>query len=391
MFIFVLCAAIINGQNNLPKVYTINAQKVFELRSSFLKGDLKNNPAVKKFIHNADSFLDMKPQSVIEKEQIPPSGDKHDYLSMAAYWWPDPNKADGLPYIRKDGERNPEVLKISDDLYLGNMIRAVETLSLAFYVTDKSKYSSKAAQVLRVWFLDEKSKMNPNANFAQYITGVNEGRGAGIMDMHGFCKLIDALGLLENSKDWSNNDDLNIKNWFREFLNWLRKSKYGISESNTKNNHGTWYDVQVVSISSFLGETDFAKKYLNDALINRISTQIKSDGSQPFELIRTKSWHYSLFNLEALEHLALLGEYLGIDLWNYTNKEGGSIRKALDYILPAALDSKVWKHQQIAEINNTGIYPLLVQAKRKFDKQIYSNWIEKIFDKKMNSDIKNLL
>ncbi|WP_409013242.1 alginate lyase family protein [Dyadobacter sp. CY343] len=36
---------------------------------------------------------------------------------------------------------------------------------LAWYFTNESKYSEHAAQLLRVWFLDEMTKMNPNLNF----------------------------------------------------------------------------------------------------------------------------------------------------------------------------------------------------------------------------------
>ena len=34
--------------------------------------------------------------------------------SVGPYWWPDPSKPDGLPYIRKDGHKNPERGKIGD-------------------------------------------------------------------------------------------------------------------------------------------------------------------------------------------------------------------------------------------------------------------------------------
>ncbi len=52
--------------------------------------------------------------SVMQKTQLPPSGNKHDYMSQGPYWWPDPSKPDGKPYIRKDGQRNPEINGITD-------------------------------------------------------------------------------------------------------------------------------------------------------------------------------------------------------------------------------------------------------------------------------------
>jgi hypothetical protein len=126
MFLFIITITV--AQSNLPRVFTFDAKKVLALRNSFLKGDLKNNPAVKKLIHEANSFLKMKALSVIEKEQIPPSGDKHDYMSMAPYWWPNPETPNRLPYIRKDGERNPEIYKIADDEYQSKVIKVVENL-----------------------------------------------------------------------------------------------------------------------------------------------------------------------------------------------------------------------------------------------------------------------
>ena len=62
-------------------------------------------PVVKRLLRDSEKALDVKPQSVTDKEQVPPSGDKHDYMTQAPYWWPDPKKPNGLPYIRRDGER----------------------------------------------------------------------------------------------------------------------------------------------------------------------------------------------------------------------------------------------------------------------------------------------
>jgi hypothetical protein len=58
---------------------------------------------------------------------VPPSGSKNDYMSMGPYWWPDPEKPDGLPYIRRDGEVNPERDNL-DSPQLSKMINAVRTL-----------------------------------------------------------------------------------------------------------------------------------------------------------------------------------------------------------------------------------------------------------------------
>jgi hypothetical protein len=149
--------------------------------------------------------------------------------------------------------------------------------------------------------------------------------------------------------------------------------------------------VQVVSIALFLDKPDLAKKYLEEVKTKRISVQIEADGKQPLELVRTTSWQYSVFNLEALTKLAILGNKAGVDLWNYVSTDGGSIRKALDYVLPYALDIKAWKSEQIKDIKTSSLYPLLVAAKRNIDEKTYSEWITKIFGDKMNKDAENIL
>ena len=66
---------------------------------------------------------------------MPPSGDIHDYTSMGPYWWPDPEKEDGLPYIRRDGEINPEYFDYKDKEEMGKLLNSLKVLSQAFYFT----------------------------------------------------------------------------------------------------------------------------------------------------------------------------------------------------------------------------------------------------------------
>jgi len=106
------------------------------------------------------------------------TGDKHDYASYSRYWWPDPNKSDGLPYIRRDGETYPnsQSPKESDRPRIGEFGVNTEILGLAYYITGEEKYAQKAAELIRVWFLDSLTYMNPNVNHAQCRLGHNNGR-----------------------------------------------------------------------------------------------------------------------------------------------------------------------------------------------------------------------
>ena len=156
-------------------------------------------PAVKTLLRDADKALKMTPPSVMDKTMTADSGDKHDYMSMGSYWWPDPSKPDGLPYIRKDGQRNPELDKL-DRNKLGDMSKAVTTLGLAYYFSGDEKYAQKAVDFLNVWFLDAKTKMNPHLTYGQTIPGKNKGmgRGAGMIDIYSFTEMIDAMTLMES-------------------------------------------------------------------------------------------------------------------------------------------------------------------------------------------------
>ena len=105
--------------------------------------------------------------------QLPPTDNKHDYLSLSPYYWPDPTKPNGLPYIIHAGIVNPQVYSIPDKQNLEDMVHRTKVLSLAYRFTNNPTYASKAAKLLQVWFLDNDTHMNPNLQYAEMVTGKN--------------------------------------------------------------------------------------------------------------------------------------------------------------------------------------------------------------------------
>lgn len=118
-------------------------------------------------------------------------------------------------------------------------------------------------------------------------------------------------------------------------------------EAAAKNNHGTWYDLQLSDYALFLGNREVAAGIIRESERRRIARQIEPDFQQPLELARTKAFDYSVGNLEGLMQLAVLGHEVGVDLWHFQTPDGRCIRKALDFLVPFATGAKPWDYQQI--------------------------------------------
>ncbi len=324
-----------NMSSPAPRVLSVSPGVLPKMKARLMTNDASLLPAFRKLTNDANRALNFVPLSVMEKPKAGASGDKHDYLSQAPYFWPDPTKPDGLPYLRKDGQRNPESGdEHSDAPRLARMADAAETLALAYFFTREERYAAHAAKVLRVWFLNPATRMNPNFNQAQAIPGVNTGRGIGMIESRSLMPVCDAVGLLAGSTNWSKADEAGMRAWLAEFLQWAQTSANGRDEQAAKNNHGSWYDAQIAHYALFVGDTNLARRVVESAKTNRIAEQIRPDGSQPRELARADSFGYSRFNLQALFTLAVLGEHTGADLWRYQSAYGAGLRCGLEFLLP---------------------------------------------------------
>lgn len=316
-------------------------------------------------LKEAEKALLYKPVSVVNKKEVPPSGDRHDYMSLAPYYWPDPDKKDGVPYIRKDGLVNPEVKKYMDKVWLNEMKDAVYVLGLAYHYTKNEKYAAHAAQLVRTWFIDTATKMNPHLNFGQAVKGENEGRAAGLIDTRHFIFVIEAVKLIQQSPGWSKKDDDALKTWFASFDSWLTRSRIGIAERKASNNHGLWYDAQRMAIASYLGNKTEVGRIVDETL-SRMDTQVDDKGFLPKELDRTNSFHYSLFSLEALTATAQIAEDNGIDLWNRESLHKKSFRMSFLTHEPYLLGKKEWIQKDLKPLADKDKIPVLFTASHKF-------------------------
>ncbi|MDR2674298.1 MAG: alginate lyase family protein [Opitutaceae bacterium] len=302
--------------------------------------------ALPALLDEAGAALAQPPLSVVTGKRRPAaSGDPHDYFSVSYYSWPNPNTPDGLPYVYRDGEINHD--GAHDRATLGKLLKTLRPLALAWHFTDDPRHAAHAARLLRAWFLDPATRMNPHMRYAQAIPGSNDGRPPGMIDAVVLLEIVDCIQLLKNSPQPTPADHAALKTWFSEFLTWCLESDFGHAEAAKGNNHGTWYYAQTGLYAAFAGREDEIRPLYETRLLPLIRSQIEADGRQPLELRRTRSMHYSAYNLTAWAHIATLARRMGLDYWNPSHPIGERLHAALSYLARHSDPAVKWPHPEI--------------------------------------------
>lgn len=343
------------------------------LQAAYVAQEADAVACVEALRETAEPMLQLEAMYVTEKSIVPPSGDKRDYMSLSPYWWPDPAKADGLPYIRRDGERNPEVYNYPERENTKRLGESVRLLSLLYCLTNEEVYAEKACALVRAWFLDPNEGMHPNMNFAQGIPGRVTGRGAGIIDARRFSCAVAVIPLIRGAQCWTEQDEQALQAWSAEFLRWLETSELGAAERAAKNNHGLWYDAIRLMHLRLLGEEERMMRLIREELLPRLELQIAADGSLPKELERTLSLHYSTFALEAVAMAGTLVDGIGGEVWRYRSADGRSLEAAIDFLLPYYLNPGAWPYRQIKPFDPIRGAQLLLVAGEALGRE---DWLE---------------
>lgn len=295
-------------------------------------------------LDNADWAMKQAPETVTGSVCERSSGGIHDFYSEGDYWWPDPSNPEG-PYIRKDGETNPENF-VDHRLAMIRFSKIVGSLASAYLATGDEKYVQHAFVHINAWFTDTTTMMNPNLLYAQAIKGITKGRGIGIIDTIHLMEVAQGIIKMQNASCVDKSNLENIKMWFSDYVKWLTTHQNGIDEMNAKNNHGTCWVMQVASFAKLTEDQkmlEFCRsRYKNVLLPN----QMADDGSFPLELSRTKPYGYALFNLDAMVTICQILSTKEDDLWNYATLKGQNIKKGLDFMYPFIKDKSSWTYPQ---------------------------------------------
>ena len=328
--------------NNFPKLITFDGSRLPALKEfANQDGELQ-----KEFRKRAENLLNSERLSVVDRKLKPFSGNPHDYMSMGPYWWPNPDTKDGLPYIRRDGEINPET---KDPITYSSLCLIVYDLALASYYYDDRRYSEKAVKMIREWHVDEETYMNPHLEYGQSVPGRCTGRGIGLIDFASSYMLFNAIRILEFLGAIDEDTLIKTKQWYIDFVNWMLTSEKGVDEDNQHNNHGAWFDVQIAAAALFTDRPILATKTLMCAYERRVVKHIMPDGSQPHELARTHAIGYSSMNLNALFLLGNMARLNGIKAPYWNDREDGKclIARATEYLHYYCVNFDEFKYQEI--------------------------------------------
>ena len=291
----------------------------------------------------AQEYLLEAPKTITSEPAVRSAGGPHDYFSEADYFWPDPQNPDG-PYVNRDGESNPGNFNTHRLLLIRLSLQA-PALAAAWLLTHKHEFAEHAAAHLRAWFIEPKTRMNANLQYAQAVHGVTTGRSYGIIDTLHLVEVAQAALVLRKGGALSDSDWQGTRAWFSEYLAWMKTSDPGRKERDAKNNHGTCWLLQAAEFARLTGDEDVIRES-RDRLRNELMpTQIAPDGSFPLELARTKPYGYSLFDLDAFGMAAHVLSTSSDNLWTYTLNDGRGLAPCFNFMAPFIANKSSWPYR----------------------------------------------
>ncbi len=326
------------------------------IHSAIVRKEAWTLDSVRRLRAEADKHMKEGPWTVTSDRPSDPTIEPHEYYSEAPYWWPDPDNPAG-PYIRKDGQFNPDRF-MANKSALNSMCDAVFTLGSAAYLLDDARYAQRAVRIINTWFVNPTTRMNPDLEYAQVIPGTNTGRAAGVIDGRVFIRAIQGMDFLAQTGAWDAKDRAAVRKWFTEYLEWLTESKQALEEKNSRNNHASWWTAQVAAVATFVENRTIQRMAFEYYRTRIFPRQIRGDGSAPREEARTRSLSYSVFNLEAFATICRIAQVQGVDLWSVRTKSGATIATVAEYLQPYLADPKRWSREQIVDFQSDGLYSL---------------------------------
>jgi len=280
------------------------------------------------------------PWSVTYNDATPPSGDKRDYYTWGGYVWPchwtcdqagfqpakcgawnaslrtfgECNTSSGKPWVSRDGYFNAAGEEDLNALIV--TAETMETLTLAWWFapnhSNSISWARTAAQLIRTFFLDNATGMNPRMSYASAIPGYYDGTAGGMCaaTIRLNTRLSDCIELLKtaSSEVWTDADDSAWQVWATQWLQWIQTSEFGKIEMGAVGNHATFMYLHKLALAHAIGNyatvLDVVGNLRTD-YAGSLAEQIAVSGEMPTETARIMGAIYSRMNIEALFKLGV--------------------------------------------------------------------------------------
>ncbi len=326
------------------------------IHSAIIRKEAWTLDAVRRLRAEADKRLREGPWSVTFDRPKVVELDPHEFYSEAPYYWPNPQDPAG-PYVRNEGQMYPNRF-IANKTALNAMCDAVLTLGTAAFLLDDSRYAARASRIIQTWFINPKTRMNPGLDFAQSIPGVNNGRGAGILDGRSFIRAIQGMEFLAQTGSWDAKEQAAVHRWFEEYLHWLTQSKNATEEKKGGGNHAAWWAAETAAVATFVQNRPAAQATFNYYRDHLFPRSRHADGGATREEARLQSLAASSFQVEAFSMVSRIGQVSGVNLWTARTKSGDTLATIIDYLEPYIADPRKPSKEPIADFANDNLYAL---------------------------------
>ena len=346
-----------SSQENMPP-HTLLWDGEFLLRT---RAASSTNPATAAAVTALRSVASVHvhdgPFSVLDKGFVPPSGDKRDFMTLSAYYWPcnetcskslAPNgdcsrfcsgsnnncnytaipsgcpnskswcnngphvygkngtggdcscpacdEATGIPWAAHDGYNWPHAT--DDRGEVDKLWGAVVPLTLAWYYSGEKTFLDRAVVLLRAWFTSPITGMRPNLRFADTIPGVGAECG-GTVNFARFGRALDCILLIEHgdseAQTWTATDRRTMRAFVSQFLEWWLYSRAGSCVRETKANIGMAYEINALTMALFVNDSALARSIANNHTATRLNTQINGSGVPILDAPRPDGFGYGEF------------------------------------------------------------------------------------------------
>ena len=236
-------------------------------------------------------------------------------------------KANPIAIIRSEGLLMGDSLKTASLKALQDVSK-IYALSITYRLTNQKKYLRKTTEFLLAWAEINKGNGNP----------INE------------TKLEDAIvGYDFIRNKIKKKDRILIDNWFRTISDAEVNSKYAETGKGTAHNNWNSHRIKIIVLITYTLHDKNYDDFINSALKTQISKNLNPDGSS-IDFEHRDALHYHIYDLEPLLQAAItIKRATGKDYYHYQSKEGASIKKSVEFLVPFVSGEK--KHIEFENSN----------------------------------------